>query len=137
MVDRNVALQWKNLIQDIADKTITSKTLSDITYLELVSVEPLVFQKNSKTVLESEFIVTPKYHVFTKKDIGKKFVFQRSQGGQTFYFLYEPAEKGKNGKPYKWKGKVDKCSLKGTSPSGEVTVTHGTIDIAIHEEEVE
>lgn len=133
IVTREEAQKWKIMIQEAIADGIKSAKVSELTYLELISLDPLIFMKDSKTEIKSQFIVTPKYYVFTEDDLNKKFVFQRNHGGQTFYFLYEPAKNGKNGEPYKWSGKIEKCKLKGTSPSGEVTVTEGTIELAIHE----
>jgi len=131
---------WKALAKQTVVDELGRRTFSNITYATLTSLSPLTFipEGDTNVELEGEFLVVPKYKVFTEKDIGKKFVFQCNDGGQTWFYLYEPSNpQGSNGVEYKWKGRIDECELIGTCPDGEVIVTHGTIEVAVHEEGAE
>lgn len=106
-------------------------------YMTLISTSPLKFQLDSDKNIKAfgGYLVVPKYRKFLDTEIGHKFVFQRGEDGQTYFYLYEPSDpQGSNGIPYQWKGEIESCNLIGTCPDGEVVVTHGTIEVAIHEE---
>lgn len=131
---------WDELIYKAVERYMGGIKSSQIVYAKLESLSPLLFvlESDNNVELKEEFLVVPKYRVFTGKDIGKKFVFQRNHGGQTYFYLYEASTpQGSNGVPYKWKGEIKECELHGTCPDGEVVVTHGTIEMAIHEEGIE
>lgn len=123
----------KRVIKKSAEGVLNGSVPAETTYLELISIEPLRFRRESGLIIESAFIVTPKHKVFIDDDIGRKFVFQKNAGGQTYFYSYEPAPQGENGVPYEWEGHIVKCNLIGTCPDGTVVVTHGTIEHAVHE----
>ena len=131
---------WEELINKAVDRRLGGLAFANISYAKLETLTPLMFRLESDTNVElkDEFLVVPKHRVFTSKDIGKKFVFIRNNGGQTYFYFYEPSSpQGSNGVPYRWKGEIEQCELIGHCPDGEVIVTHGIIDIAIHGEGIE
>lgn len=122
-----------NDLKKLIDITIESKLKNtmpaNISYATLVSLDPLNFKLDSNPDLDikEEFLVVPKYRVFTVKDVGKKFVLISNDGGQTYFYLYESSDpQGSNGVPYHFEGTF-KGTLHGTCPDGEVVVTHGEI----------
>lgn len=126
----------RELIEQIIDQKLGRTMSMKISYCSLKSLSPLCFvpADNNKINIKEEFLVVPKYRVFTIKDIGKKFVLASNDDGQTYFYLYEPSDpQGSNGVPYKWKGDI-KCNIKGTCPDGEVVVTEGTIEEITHKE---
>lgn len=130
-------MDLKILIEKLIDQKLGRIMASKISYCTLKSLSPLCFipEDNKKINIKEEFLVVPKYRVFTKKDLGKKFVIMSNNEGQTYFYLYEASDpQGSNGIPYNWKGEIKKCNLIGHCPDGEVVVTHGTIEFATHEE---
>lgn len=127
-------LELKKIVQQIVSQAMKGADLANIAYGTLKSIDPPTFQfEGLPEPLSEDFIITPKYKVFVEEDIGNKYVFMKNAGGQTYFYLYEPARQGENGKEYKWKGRIDECRLIGTCPDGEVIVTEGTIEIGVHE----
>lgn len=124
--------ELKELIASISKNVSDDLVPSQITYAELLEIEPeLKFQIDAKLPLKAPFIVTPKYRVFTVEDIGKKFVFLKNLGGQTYFYLYEMAEQGTNGVPYKFTGSLKGTftgKLTGTCTDTKATITSGVID---------
>lgn len=131
-------MNLKELIDQIIDRKMNNRLYSNIIYAKLKTLTPLTFIPESDDFeLKGDFLVVPRYKVFTEDDIGRKFVFAGNDGGQTYFYLYEASQpQGSNGEPYKWRGEIVSCKLKGTCPDGEVTVTNGTIELAIHERRV-
>ena len=111
-------LKFKRLIEEIARGVVDNN----------------VYAKKVHAKLES---ITPKFRVFREDEIGKEFVFQEDDKGQQYIYLYEAAPRGENGIEYKWKGRIDKANLIGKCPHGEVVVTHGTIEVGVHERGVQ
>lgn len=124
--------EFKKTIEKIAQDVYNSKSPTKKVHARLISTSPLKFQLSEKVFIFGTILISPKYRVFTEKDIGKSFVFQEDQDGQQYIYLYEAAEPGQNGEPYEWSGEIVTANLIGTCPDGAVTVTHGTIDLAIH-----
>lgn len=128
----------KELIDIIIDKKINSKMFANISYAKLVSLSPLNFklESNPDPDIKEEFLVVPKYKVFTEDDIGKNFVLISNDGGQTFFYLYEASSpQGSNGIPYHFEGTFN-GRLIGTCPDGQVVVTSGEIYDLEHRKKV-
>lgn len=126
--------QMKRHISKLVSSGIKGADLTSIAYGELIKINPPTFQfEHLPDPLDNEFIITPNYKVFVDEDIGKKYVFMKNAGGQTYFYLYEAAPQGENGVEYKWQGRIDECNLIGECPDGAVVVTHGTIELAVHE----
>ena len=123
------------VIKQISNDIVVGSVPGGCTRATLVSLDPLTFQVTSQLKLYGQFLTTPKHKVFREEDIGRKYVFWKDSGGQTYYYLYEAATQGQNGVPYNFRGTFE-GKLHGTCPDGAVTVTHGTIDKLTHEREV-
>lgn len=126
-------VRFKQLIEDIAKGVINHDTFAKVVFAKLKSVNPLKFELSDKIEIFGDCLISPKYRVFREDEIGNDFVFQEDHEGQRFIYLYEAAAPGQNGIEYQWKGRIDECRLIGTCPHGEVVVTHGTIEKAVHE----
>lgn len=131
-------MDLKILIDEIIDQRLERAMRSQISYCTLKSLSPLCFvpEYDKKINIKEEYLVVPKYRVFTKEDLGKKFALISNDGGQTFFYLYQASEpQGTNGVEYKFKGTHEfidgsvKCTLHGTTSDGKsVVITHGTIE---------
>lgn len=132
------------VLKNISDNQNSKIAFSELIYAKLTSINPITFipetkdGEEKKIVIQEDFLVIPKYRVFTEEEIGNKFVLQKNFRGQTYFYLYEASSpQGSNGVEYKWSGRIDACNLIGTCPHGEVVVTHGSIEKAVHEKGVE
>ncbi len=134
------------VLKNIADSQQGKISFSEIIYAKLTSINPVTFipedregeEGLKKIIIKEDFLVIPKYRVFTEEEIGNKFVLQKNFRGQTYFYLYEASEpQGQNGLEYKWKGRIEKCELIGTCPHGSVVVTHGKIEKGVHEKGIE
>lgn len=128
------------VLKDIAENQQSKITFSEIIYATLISINPVTFKRedNTKIIIKEEYLVVPKYRVFTAEEIGHKFVLQKNFRGQTYFYLYEASyPQGSNGVEYHYKGRIDECELYGTCPHGKVVVTHGTIEKGVHEKGVD
>lgn len=124
------------VIKQVASAQIDGRVPAGCTRAKLVKLDPLTFQITAQLHVYGQFLVTPKHKVFRPADVGRDYVFWKDAGGQTYYYLYEPASpQGANGVPYSFKGTFE-GTLHGTCPDGAVTVTQGTITSLTHEEEV-
>lgn len=126
-------LKFKRLIEEIARGVVDNNVYAKKVHAKLESISPLSFRLNDKISLYGDFLITPKYRVFREDEIGNEFVFQEDDKGQQYIYLYEAAPRGENGIEYKWKGRIDEANLIGKCPHGEVVVTHGTIEVGVHE----
>lgn len=100
-------LDLKGAIDEIVNQNLGRRMNSEIIYCKLISLDPLDFipENDDKLHIKEEFLVVPKYRPFTKKDLGKKFVLIRNDGGQTYFYMYEASEpQGSNGIPYHFEG---------------------------------
>lgn len=134
-------MDMKELIEKIVDQKLERFMTMKLSYCKLESLKPLTFapEDNEKIKIKGSFLVVPKFRKFTEKDKNKKFVFASNADGQTYFYLYEPSfPQGSNGVSYEWKGEIKKCDLVGRTTSGEqVTITHGRVEQAVHEEGIE
>lgn len=127
----------KALIDLTIDSKIKNSMPANVSYATLVSLDPLNFKLDSNPDIDikEEFLVVPKYRVFTEKDLNKKFVFLSNDGGQTYFYLYQASEpQGSNGEAYTFEGShifedgEIECELHGTCSDGSTTlVTNGKI----------
>lgn len=133
-MDKFQVQRLQALMRQVSIDTIEGQVMGTMTRATLVSLSPLTFQVTSKIKISGRFLVTPKYRLFVEDDLGKDFVFYKDQGGQTYYYCYEPTQNpGENGSPYHFEGKF-KGALHGMSSDGTaVTVTEGVIDDITHE----
>lgn len=131
-ISDNEAIKFKKLIMKIVADVIKGTAPSGATRATLIGINPLEFRVNAQLFLKGQFLVVPKYQVFTAEDIGKEYVFLKDHTGQTYYWMYEPSTpQGSNGIPYSFSGDII-CNLTGTCPDGSVTVTGGTIEKLTH-----
>lgn len=133
-----VNIDFKKVIDAAIDNKLSAKMNSKIVYAKLISLSPLEFkdEANEKLEIKEEFLVVPKYKVFTEKDIGNKFVLMVNDGGQTYFYLYEASNpQGSNGIPYSFEGDFE-GRLVGTCPDGQVVVSTGTISKLTHRRKV-
>ena len=129
-------IELKQVIEEIAKGVLSNEVFTKKVHAKLIKLDPLKFKINDKIFIEGPLLISPKYRVFTKKDLGKTFVFEEDFGGQQYIYCYEATKKpGENGVPYKWRGEIE-CNIHGTCPEGPVTVTHGTIEVCTHIEGV-
>ena len=106
---------FKTLIDQAIDAKIRGSMPATISYANLVSLDPLNFKLESDPNIDikEEFLVVPKYRVFTEKDLGKKFVLISNNGGQTYFYLYQASDpQGSNGIPYHFKGTFEGAALR-------------------------
>lgn len=124
--------RFYELIKQISKGVIDGEVMGGFTRATLISLSPLTFQVTAQLKIYGSFLVTPKYRIFTEKDIGKEFVFFKDLGGQTYYYAYEPqSPQGANGEEYVFSGEME-CTLRGQCPTGEVVVTGGEIKRLTH-----
>lgn len=109
----------KNLIAKICLDTMAQAVPMDVTYLEVVSVNPLEFKGSGGLILSEDFVVLPEYLIFSDRDIGKRFVFLKKYGGQLYFYLYAP--KGIV-KEYDFDFEIDNNSTSGYVSGGSVVV---------------
>lgn len=125
----------KAVIEKIANGVIDEKNMARKVFAKLTKISPPTFKLyDGDLEVSGDFVVTPKYRVFTTKDIGKDFVLEEDLGGQRYFYCYEAANVGQNGIEYSFKGRIDSCRLIGKCPHGEVEVTSGVINDMTHEE---
>lgn len=125
----------KTVIEKIAGGVIDEKNMARKVFAKLIKTSPPTFKLyDGDLEVSGAFVVTPKYRVFTTKDIGRDFVLEEDLGGQRYFYCYEAAEVGQNGVEYSFKGRIDKCKLIGKYPHGDVEVTSGIIYDITHEE---
>lgn len=129
-----MANNLKGAIEKIASDVVGEMTMAKLVNAKLIKTDPPTFKLYDDLIISDSFVITPKYRVFTDKDIGKEFVLQENYGGQEYIYCYEAAGRGQNGTEYSFKGRINKCKLIGTCPHGEVEVTHGIIYDMTHEE---
>lgn len=128
----------KQIIEKIAKGVVDRSAPSRKVHARLVSVSPLKFRVDDKIDIYGQFLISPKYHVFTDEDIGTEYVFLQDYSGQQFIFLYEAAPQGENGIPYTFTGELIDGELKGKTASGEaVTITEGTFNKMKHSKGVD
>lgn len=124
--------ELKKTIEKIAGEVFKAATPTKKVHARLIGLDPLKFQLSEKIFIYGPALISPKYRVFTNKDIGNSFVFQEDQNGQQYIYLYEAAAPGENGIAYNWSGEIKTANLIGTCPHGAVQVTHGKIQMAEH-----
>ena len=103
----NKGQRLKRIAQQVAKEVSLGQEHTAIAYGTLDKINPPTFIFEGLDPLDKESIITPKYKVFTPEDIGKKYVFMKNIGGQTYFYMYEAAPQGENGVEYKWKGRID------------------------------
>lgn len=129
-----MANNLKGAIEKIASDVVGEMTMTKLVNAKLIKTDPPTFKLYDDLIISDSFVITPKYRVFTAKDIGKEFVLQENYGGQEYIYCYEAAGRGQNGVEYSFKGRIDKCKLIGKCPTGDVEVTSGIIYDMTHEE---
>lgn len=148
MISREKARRLLGVMNGVAEKEGARSVQAEMTRATLKSLNPLTFTITEQLEIRENMIVIPKYKVFIPEDIGKKYVFFKNAGGQTYYFMYEASQpQGSNGVPYYYEGKnksyINSCKLIGTCSCGHsVEVTHGdifdeSIEYVKHEKRVE
>lgn len=126
---------FKEIIETIANDVIDSRGMARKVHATLTNNNPPTFKITDKLEVKGAFVITPKYRVFTAKDIGKSFVLQEDQGGQQYIYCYEAAPVGSNGVPYRWTGSIPSCDLVGKCSCGhEVHIYSGILNEIIHKE---
>ena len=86
-------------LQRMVEGVIAGKSFTKVVTAELVSVSPITFSLLSgKIRLKGANLVIPAHRVFTAEEIGRSFCFLENEGGQQYYYLYEAAPSGENGK---------------------------------------
>lgn len=125
----------KNAIEKIASGVIDEKNMARKVFAKLTKVNPPTFRLYDNLEVSGAFVITPKYRVFTERDIGKDFVLEEDFGGQRYFYCYEAANVGENGIAYRWTGLIPMCDIVGSCSCGhEVHVRSGIIGEIIHEE---
>lgn len=126
---------FKGVIENIVNNVVDSKNMSRKVHATLTACDPPTFRVGKDLEVKGDFVITPKYRVFTSKDVGKSFVLQEDFGGQQYIYCYEAAPTGKNGVPYSWCGSIPSCDLVGKCSCGhEVHIFSGVLGHVIHKE---
>lgn len=90
--------QLLHTLKELIESSINARSFSKVVTAKLISIDPLTFSYlNGKIKLKGNNLTTPAHKVFAKEDLNKNFCFLENEGGQEYFYLYEMAERGKNG----------------------------------------
>ena len=66
-----MANNLKGAIEKIASDVVGEMTMAKLVNAKLIKASPPTFKLYDDLIISDSFVITPKYRVFTAKDIGK------------------------------------------------------------------
>lgn len=102
-------------LQRMVEGVLAGKSFTKAVTAELVSLSPLTFSLlGGKIRLKGANLVIPAHRIFTAEEVGKSFCFLENDGGQRYYYLYEAAPSGENGRYLEYEVEVS------SAPAGHI-----------------
>ncbi|MEE0229765.1 MAG: hypothetical protein UEJ45_04630 [Peptococcaceae bacterium] len=83
------ATKFAQLMRGATQEGIEHNRLTDTAILTLVGIHPIKFQKGANLEIHTSLVVLPSGVGFDTDDIGKNFLFLRTDKGNKFIFLAE------------------------------------------------